>query len=148
MRATIVRTVFIAVLALACSKATVPAAATSQSSTANAVSSATPEASFWNWFVAHRDEMAARFDAARRSGDSVHRREEARFRLLALKDAAGAVALARENWKVQREPADLRILVQAARAANDPAALALAQDWIARTHLDDRTLVAAMAGAR
>ena len=99
-------------------------------------------------FVAHRDEMAARFDAARRSGDSVHRREEARFRLLALKDAAGAVALARENWKVQREPADLRILVQAARAANDPAALALAQDWIARTHLDDRTLVAAMAGAR
>jgi len=67
-------------------------------------------------FVAHRAEMAERFDAARRRGDSLHRREEARFRLDVEGDAQGALALARDNWKVQREPADLRILVDAAKA--------------------------------
>jgi len=32
-------------------------------------------------FARHRADLAARFDAARRRGDSLHRREEARFRL-------------------------------------------------------------------
>jgi hypothetical protein len=32
---------------------------------------------------------------------------------------AGALALARDNWNVQREPADLRILQDAARAAGE-----------------------------
>jgi tetratricopeptide (TPR) repeat protein len=77
----------------------------------------------------HRDELAARFDAARRLGDTVHRREEARFRLVIEGDAQGAVALARDNWAVQREPADLRILVEAARAAQDRSALAMANAW-------------------
>ncbi len=99
-------------------------------------------------FDIHRDEMAARFDAARRRGDSLHRREEARFRLEAENDSRGALALARENWNVQREPADLRILVDAARATNDAATLRLASDWIAETHLDDKAVVAALAGTR
>jgi hypothetical protein len=99
-------------------------------------------------FDAHRDEMAARFDAARRRGDSLHRREEARFRLEAENDSRDALALARENWTVQREPADLRILVDAARAANDTATLRLASDWIAETHLDDKAVVAALGGTR
>ncbi|HTI45069.1 MAG TPA: hypothetical protein VMB76_00830 [Casimicrobiaceae bacterium] len=68
-------------------------------------------------FEAHRVDLAERFEAARRRGDAVHRREEARFRLTIEHDAAGALALARDNWKVQREPADLRILQEAARAA-------------------------------
>jgi len=70
-------------------------------------------------FAAHRDDLAARFDAARRRGDSLHRREEARFRLAIENDAPGALALARDNWTVQREPADLRILIEAARAAGE-----------------------------
>ena len=67
-------------------------------------------------FTAHRDELAARFDAARRRGDVVHRREEARYRFALAGDPAGALALARDNWAVQREPADLRVLADAARA--------------------------------
>jgi len=67
-------------------------------------------------YAAHRAELADRFDAARRRGDVVHRREEARYRLAIAGDAAGALALARDNWAVQREPADLRILADAARA--------------------------------
>jgi tetratricopeptide (TPR) repeat protein len=68
-------------------------------------------------FEAHRTDLAERFDAARRRGDSVHRREEARFRLTVEHDAPGALVLARDNWTVQREPADLRILQEAARTA-------------------------------
>jgi len=72
-------------------------------------------------FVAHRDDLAARFDAARQRGDVVHRREEARYRLVIARDPAGALALARDNWAVQREPADLRVLTDAARALAETA---------------------------
>ena len=70
-------------------------------------------------FERHRRDLAARFDAARARGDSLHRREEARFRLTIEGNARGALALARENWKVQREPADRRVLLEAARAAGE-----------------------------
>jgi predicted Zn-dependent protease len=80
-------------------------------------------------FAAHRDELAARFEAARRRGDSLHRREEARFRLTLAGDAAGALALARANWDVQREPADRRILVEAGKAAGDPSIPAAMTAW-------------------
>src|SRR5580765_8369573 len=58
-------------------------------------------------FAQHRRELADRFDAARRRGDALHKREEARYLLMIENDAAGALRLARENWRVQREPADL-----------------------------------------
>jgi tetratricopeptide (TPR) repeat protein len=93
-------------------------------------------------YAAHRADLAARFDAARRRGDSLHRREEARFRLALENDARGALELARDNWSVQREPADLRILVEAARATGDQHALRIAFDWIAATHLEDAAIVA------
>src|SRR6185295_12095115 len=80
--------------------------------------------------VTHRADLAERFDAARRRGDSMHRREEARFRLAIESDAVGALKLAQDNWAVQREPADLRILIEAARAAGDQDALRIASDWI------------------
>ena len=72
-------------------------------------------------YGAHRDELAARFDAARRRGDVVHRREEARYRLAIAGDPQGALALARDNWAVQREPADLQVLADAARALAETA---------------------------
>src|SRR5437773_841651 len=58
-------------------------------------------------FDAHRADLAARFDAARARGDTLHQREEARFELEIRADAKKALALARDNWKVQHEPADL-----------------------------------------
>ena len=83
-------------------------------------------------FAAHRAELAARFDAAQRRGDATHRREEARFRLSIEGDARAAVRLARDNFAEQREPADVRILVEAATAARDADALALANRWAQR----------------
>jgi tetratricopeptide (TPR) repeat protein len=92
-------------------------------------------------YAAHRTDLAARFDAARRRGDSMHRREEARFRLAMEHDAQGALRLARDNWAVQREPADLRILIEAAHAADDADALRIGDDWIASHRLEDVVLL-------
>ena len=87
--------------------------------------------------AADRAELAARFEATRRRGDTVHRREEARYALALEGDAARALALARANFAVQKEPADLRVLVDAARAANDERTLATARAWVASTGLTD-----------
>jgi hypothetical protein len=78
-------------------------------------------------------EMAARFEAARLRGDTVHQREEARFRLAVERDPARALRLAQQNWLVQREPADARILLEAAVAADVPDAATPALAWLADT---------------
>lgn len=84
--------------------------------------------------------LRARFEAARRRGDTVHRREEARFALALAGDPAEAVRLAKLNWAVQKEPADLRILARAAAASGDQEAARLVRDWLRQTGLEDRTL--------
>ncbi|HEX3631267.1 MAG TPA: tetratricopeptide repeat protein [Casimicrobiaceae bacterium] len=86
-------------------------------------------------FARHRQDLAERFDAARRRGDSLHRREEARYRLTIEGDARGSLRLARENWQLQREPADLRILAEAASAAGDAATLREVAEWAAANRL-------------
>ncbi len=64
--------------------------------------------------------LKARFDAARLRGDRVHLREEARFTLRLLRQPAQALRLAQRNWQVQKEPADARILLEAAAASQQP----------------------------
>jgi tetratricopeptide (TPR) repeat protein len=81
--------------------------------------------------------LQARFDAARRRGDSVHLREEARFTLHLLDRPGAALELARRNWATQREPADARLLLEAALAADDPAAAQPVLEWRDRTGLED-----------
>ena len=93
-------------------------------------------------FDAHRSDLEDRFDAARRRGDALHRREEARYALEITGNGARALALARENWKVQRESADLRILLSAAKAAGDTAALREAGDWVRAHRLEDAAITA------
>jgi predicted Zn-dependent protease len=80
-------------------------------------------------------ELAARFDAAMQRGDTVHQREQARFELMLRHDAATALTLARKNWAVQKEPADIRIYLQSALKAGDAAKPVL--DWVALNHTED-----------
>jgi Tfp pilus assembly protein PilF len=87
-------------------------------------------------------ELAARFDAAMRRRDNVHQREQARFELALRGDPAAAVRLAKLNWAVQKEPADLRILAQAAAASKDPEAAAIVRDWLKTSKIEDASLVA------
>lgn len=82
-------------------------------------------------------ELQARFDAANRRGDAIHQREQARFELQLRHNARTALALALANWQVQKEPADLRILLEAALAANDPAAARPALVWRRQQGLED-----------
>jgi len=93
-------------------------------------------------FAEHRRELADRFAAARRRGDTLHLREEARFRLDVENDVLTALALAKANWNVQREPADLRILAASARASGDGEARRMVVDWVASTRLEDVAVVA------
>ncbi len=85
-------------------------------------------------------ELAARFDAAQRRGDSSHRKEESRFVLALQGDPKRALALARENWAVQKEPADARILLEAALATRDVAAAQPVLDWMAASRIESVAL--------
>jgi uncharacterized protein (TIGR02996 family) len=80
--------------------------------------------------------LRARFAASRARGDTVHRREEARFELASAGNATIALELAIQNWRVQREPADLRLLAETAAAARNEAALATVRAWLAETRLE------------
>lgn len=85
-------------------------------------------------------QLRERFDASRMRGDAVHLREEARFTLHLLGDAPRALQLAKDNWRVQKEPADLRILIEAAIAAGHRDALDLAREWVRTSGLQDATI--------
>lgn len=81
-----------------------------------------------------------RFAAARLRGDTTHRAEEARYQLRLRGDAAQALRLAAENYRVQREPRDARILLEAAIAARDPVAAQVVRDWLASSGFEDARL--------
>ena len=85
----------------------------------------------------HRQMLADRFTAARARGDTTHRSEEARFELRLRQNAKTAVRLAAENYAVQREPRDARILLEAAIAAQDPASAQPARDWLRSSGFED-----------
>lgn len=88
----------------------------------------------------HRQMLADRFAAARARGDVTHRAEEARFELRLRQDAQAAVRLARDNYAVQREPRDARVLLEAAIAAKDPASAQPARDWLRSSGFEDARL--------
>lgn len=88
----------------------------------------------------HRQMLADRFAAARSRGDTTHRAEEARFELRLRQDAQTAVILARDNYAVQREPRDARILLEAAIAAQDSASAEPAREWLRTSGFEDARL--------
>ncbi|MFZ6741922.1 hypothetical protein ACO0LC_01675 [Undibacterium sp. JH2W] len=85
-----------------------------------------------------------RFDAAVLRGDTVHQREQARYELHLKKHPAVALKLAQSNWDIQKETADLRILLEAA-AAHKPQAAAPALAWLKKNKLQDLTLKSVLA---
>ena len=99
------------------------------------------------------NDLAARFAAAAQRGDTTHQKEHARW-LLGLRgdDAAArgeALMLAQQNFVLQREPADARLLLEAALAQRDRAAAAPALKWLADSKIESRVLaeLAAKLGA-
>lgn len=90
--------------------------------------------------TAWQNDLAARFDAARLRGDSVHEKEESRFALGVLGQPERALALASQNYAVQREPADARILLEAALAARQPKAAEPVLQWMASSRIESVAL--------
>jgi tetratricopeptide (TPR) repeat protein len=85
----------------------------------------------------HVRDLKERFAEAHLRGDFVHQREEARFTLHLLHQPARALELAKANWAVQREPADVRILLEAALAAKCPGAAEPAVRFVRKSGLED-----------
>jgi hypothetical protein len=85
-------------------------------------------------------QLSAAFMVEERRGDAVHRREQARFFLDVDRQPASALAAAQENWRVQREPDDILILLRAAQAAHQQQAGADALEFLRRTGLEDSRL--------
>ena len=84
--------------------------------------------------------LQQRFAAAMLHGDTVHQREQSRFELRLMHNPVKALEIAKQNWLVQKEPADGRVYLEAAVAANDKKAVALMVNWIATSLLEDATL--------
>jgi hypothetical protein len=88
----------------------------------------------------HAAELQTRFGAARQRGDALHEKEEARYLLALRGDAAAALPLARHNFEVQREPADARVLLEAALAARQRGAAEPVLRWMADTGIESVVL--------
>ncbi len=86
---------------------------------------------------ANCEALASRFAAAKLRNDRVHLREEARFTLHLLDQPDNALVLALENWSIQKEPADARLVLDAAHAARQPKASAQVRQWLAMKRLED-----------
>jgi len=84
--------------------------------------------------------LAGAFDVEELRGDAVHRREQARFLLDVRQQPLAALRAALENWRVQREPDDILILMRAAQAAGKPEASASVREFLGRTELQDSRL--------
>lgn len=84
--------------------------------------------------------MRERLDAASARGDRTHLREHARFALDVDGDAKKAAQLATENWGVQKELADARLLVAAAVALRAPEVAEPVTRWVDATGVGDAAL--------
>jgi len=85
----------------------------------------------------HLNELLARYALAATRGDPPHRREQGMAALHLQRDIVAALQLARQNWAEQREPADARLLLQAAKAAGNQAAAQPVLDWMKQTRIED-----------
>ncbi len=89
-------------------------------------------------------EMRERIALANQRPDAkyFHGREQAMFALAIDRDALRAFDLAHGNAARQREPLDLLVLMQAAHAVGDPAALRKARQLLSQTGLVDQRISA------
>lgn len=87
----------------------------------------------------HIAALEARFAASRMRGDVRHLREEARFVLHLLRQPERALDLALENWALQREPSDARLVLEAALAVGAPERAEPVLAWLEKSGFQDPT---------
>jgi tetratricopeptide (TPR) repeat protein len=82
-------------------------------------------------------DLRERLTVSAQRGERTHLREEARLALEFAYDSRAALALARDNFNVQRETEDVRLLARAACDAHDTAARANLEAWMQSTRYED-----------
>lgn len=90
--------------------------------------------------AASKAALQARYAASKARGDNIHQREHARFALHLENNPGAALLLAQSNWRVQREPADARILLESALAADNPGSVRGVAAWLLTSKNDDPLL--------
>lgn len=83
------------------------------------------------------DALGEHFDALRARADTAHQGNEARYWLELRDDPERALALALENFELQREPVDVRLVLASALAAGRPDAAREALAWLRATRVED-----------
>jgi len=84
-----------------------------------------------------KTQLRSTFELERLRGSKLHQREAALYQLEIERDASTALALAFDNWRVQKEPEDATILLKAATLTNDTDSIMLIRDWLQETQLQD-----------
>jgi predicted Zn-dependent protease len=87
-----------------------------------------------------RTQLSRRFRQNLDLGLTAHAREEARFYLEVERDPRLALSRAQANWEIQREIEDAQLLIDAAIAADQPAAAAPVLAWMADQGVSVRAL--------
>ncbi|WP_150911986.1 tetratricopeptide repeat protein [Marinobacter halotolerans] len=78
-----------------------------------------------------------RFQEAQWRGNLLHKRDFARFQLDVVGNSSAALKSAAANWQGQREPADTRLFLRAANAANADAKIQTLRTWLAENNQRD-----------
>ena len=91
------------------------------------------------WTV-HARVVRERLLAGMARGDGTHQREYALYLLELGDDAAGALAAARRNWTLQKEPIDARLVLDLAYITGEPGAARDVLAWLAANHVTDAVL--------
>jgi hypothetical protein len=92
------------------------------------------------------NNLRDRFTEAAKRGDRLHEQEAARFELDIENNPKKALALAANNYKLQKEPRDAEVLMRTALAAKDAAAAEPALTWLKQNKYEDAQLTDLAAG--
>jgi hypothetical protein len=92
------------------------------------------------------NNLRDRFTEAAKRGDRLHEQEAARFELDIENNPKKALALAANNYKLQKEPRDAEVLMRTALAAKDAAAAEPALTWLKQNKYEDAHLADLAAG--
>lgn len=84
--------------------------------------------------------LSARYDQIRQRGEQPHERDYARYLLHIIGDERTALEVGKQNWIAQKEIADMRLLLELALAADDPAAAGELMAWLERNDFYDAEL--------
>ena len=99
-------------------------------------------------FEKDRAQLAARFESEEARGESIHLRERAIYVSRIEEKAPEALAFAKRNWEVQKEPIDTLLLAELASRVSDSEALQKVEAWRKERGQEDVRVSATLSGGQ